>query len=269
MIFFFSFDKNLRWAGMLLTEFLGVFFVSLPKCYNFTLKHCLVTYFPQPHVLLLHCFNIPQHIKKRQDGLRRSSFLVLPPGYLLKLSRCQSSHTKGQKKDHMKILGPRDTANLAVLVYLKLFTSFVWGLLISQWEALKGSTVSWINHRRRVQPQPFQQRGFIGWWMKYFCFQVAGWLWAVGWRCRPFHHPVTGIAGNWSIEMHRYSSLMTQGCSLYPSTGHVNGVQGEWESCLQSYLPKISEMVVSLPVKEKNNDKEYKNVSLTGFSSFE
>lgn len=61
----------------------------------------------------------------------------------------------------MKILGPRDTANLAVLVHLKLFSSFVWGLVISQGEALKGSNVSSINQRKRVQSQPFQQRGFI------------------------------------------------------------------------------------------------------------
>lgn len=50
----------------------------------------------------------------------------------------------------MKILGPRDTANLAVLVHLKLFSSFVWGLVISQGEALKGSNVSSINQRKRV-----------------------------------------------------------------------------------------------------------------------
>lgn len=106
--------------------------VSLLIHYYFTLKNCLVIYFSWPQVLLLPCFNIPQHFKKRQDGLRRSSFLVLPLGYLLKLSRCQSSHTKGQKKDHMKILTPRDTANLAVLFHLMLFTSSMWGLAISQ-----------------------------------------------------------------------------------------------------------------------------------------
>lgn len=60
---------------MLLTEFLGVFFVSLPKCYNFTLKHCLVTYFPWPWVLLLHCFNIPQHIKKDKMDYEDLPFL--------------------------------------------------------------------------------------------------------------------------------------------------------------------------------------------------
>lgn len=171
----------------------------------------------------------------------------------------------------MKILGPRDTANLAVLVHLKLFTSFVWGLIISQGEARKGTNMSSINQRKRVQSQPFQQRGFIVWLMKYFCFQVTWGLWAIGEGCRPFHLVVSGIAGNWSIVMDRYSSLMTQGCSLYQCTGGLNGVQGGWESCLQSYLPKLSQMVVPLPVKEKNNDQEYKNVSLTGssFSSFE
>lgn len=169
----------------------------------------------------------------------------------------------------MKILDPRETANLAALVHLKFFTSFTWGLVISQWEALKGSTMSWKNHRKRMQSQPFQQRGLIGWLMKYFYFQVTGGLSPVGWECKPFHLLASGIAGDWSIVMDRYSSLMTRGCSLYPSTGHLNGVQGGWESCLQSYLPKLSQMVVCLPVKEKNNDKEYKSVSLEGFSCFE
>lgn len=170
----------------------------------------------------------------------------------------------------MKILGLRDTANLAVLVHLKLFTSFVWGLVIAQGEALKGSNMSSINQRQSAVTA-FSAEGLTVWLMKYFCFQVTRGLWAIGWGCKPFHLVVSGMAGNCSIVMDGYSSLVTQGCSLYQCTGHPNGAQGGWESHLQSYLPKLPQMVAPLPVKEKNNDKEYKNVSLTGgsFSSFE
>lgn len=68
-------DVNLRLTGLSLSGFLGVFLVSLPIHDYFILKSCVFTCFSLPQVLLLHCFNIPQHLKKDEMDYEDLPFL--------------------------------------------------------------------------------------------------------------------------------------------------------------------------------------------------